>query len=65
MEVNEITNEATLTLINNMRKLINNETYSDVVFVLEGKKIFAHRAILLAQCEHFRAMFSNGMKEST
>jgi hypothetical protein len=49
----------------NMRKIINNPTFSDVVFMVEGKAIYAHKAILSAQCEHFRAMFMNGMKESS
>jgi hypothetical protein len=48
-----------------MRKIINNSTFSDVVFLVEGKPIYAHKAILSAQCEHFRAMFNNGMKESS
>ena len=46
MEVNEITSESTQALIFNMRKIINKDIYSDVVFVVEAKKIFAHKAIL-------------------
>lgn len=65
MEVNEITTEATHNLITNMKKIMNQDIFADVVFQVEGKKIFGHKAILLAQCEHFRAMFSNGMKESS
>ena len=53
MEVNEITTESTQSLITNMRKLINKDIFSDVIFQVEGKKLFAHKAILLAQCEHF------------
>lgn len=64
MEVNEINNEATQTLIFNMKKLINRDVYADVVFLVEGKKIFAHKAILQAQCDFFRSMFTNGMKET-
>ena len=64
LEENEINNEAVNNLINNMRKLINNSTFADVVFSVEGKQIYAHKAILSAQCEHFRAMFTNGMRES-
>lgn len=47
-----------------LRSLINNSEFSDVTFVLEGKPIYAHRALLAARSEHFRAMFSSGMKES-
>jgi len=48
MEVNEITTESTQTLITNMRKIINKDLHSDVVFLVENKKIFAHKAILFA-----------------
>ena len=48
-----------------MRTLINNQTFSDVVFIVESKPIYAHKAILAAQCDHFKSMFLNGMKEST
>ena len=65
MEVNEITHEATSSLIENMRKIINKDIFSDVIFEVEGKQIYAHKAILVAQCEHFKAMFTSGMKEST
>jgi hypothetical protein len=65
MEVNEITNEATNTLIKNMRRILNKDVFSDVIFEVEGKTIHAHKAILVSQCEHFKAMFTSGMKEST
>ena len=65
MEVNEITHEATNSLIENMRKIINQDSFSDVVFEVEEKLIYAHKAILVAQCDHFKAMFTSGMKEST
>ena len=32
--------------------------------MVEDKPIFAHKAILATQSEHFRAMFTGGMKES-
>ena len=37
LEENEINNEAVSNLITNMRKIINNPTFSDVVFNVEGK----------------------------
>jgi len=48
-----------------MRTIINNPTFADVVFLVESKPIYGHKAILSAQCEHFRGMFMNGMKETT
>jgi hypothetical protein len=37
LEENEINNEAVSNLITNMRKIINNPTFADVVFMIEGK----------------------------
>merc|ERR1711920_726577 len=39
---------------------LNSPDFSDITFVVEGKRIYAHKAILVAQCEHFHAMFSGG-----
>jgi hypothetical protein len=48
LEENEINNEAVNSLITNMRKIINNSTFSDIVFLVENKPIYAHKAILSA-----------------
>jgi hypothetical protein len=48
LEENEINNEAVNSLITNMRKIINNSNFSDIVFIVEGKPIYAHKAILSA-----------------
>ena len=45
-------------------QLLNNPEFADVTFVVQGKQIYAHRAVLVAQCPHFKALFSAGMKES-
>jgi len=45
-------------------KMINSDRFSDVCFKVEGRDVFAHRAFLAARCDHFRAMFESGMKES-
>ncbi|XP_065346580.1 RCC1 and BTB domain-containing protein 1-like [Cloeon dipterum] len=37
---------------------------ADVVFVVEGKKIHAHKAILILQCAVFETMFQGDWKES-
>ena len=51
-------------LAEDYRKMVNNETFSDVEFLVDGKTIYAHKVILSARCDYFRAMFQHSMKES-
>ncbi|CAF93746.1 unnamed protein product [Tetraodon nigroviridis] len=44
--------------------LVQGEEYSDVTFIVEGKRFPAHRVILAARCHYFRALLYGGMKES-
>lgn len=41
-----------------------NPLYSDIVLVVDGQEIVAHRCIL-ARCGYFRAMFTGQLKEAT
>jgi len=51
-------------LKSNLESFVNNELYSDISFLVQGEKFFAHKIILASGSEHFRAMFRSGMKES-
>ncbi|KAE8600233.1 hypothetical protein XENTR_v10013142 [Xenopus tropicalis] len=51
-------------LSENVGALINGEEYSDVTFVVEKKRFPAHRVILAARCQYFRALLYGGMRES-
>ncbi|KAL6487916.1 hypothetical protein MHYP_G00045420 [Metynnis hypsauchen] len=44
--------------------LVPSEEYSDVTFVVEEKRFPAHRVILAARCQYFRALLYGGMRES-
>ncbi|XP_041044496.1 BTB/POZ domain-containing protein 9 [Carcharodon carcharias] len=44
--------------------LIHHEEYSDVTFLVEKKRFPAHRVILAARCQYFRALLYGGMRES-
>jgi RCC1 and BTB domain-containing protein len=55
---------AASSLIDDFDTLVDQDTFSDVTFMVESRPIYAHRAILAARSEHFRAMFSSGMRES-
>ncbi|GMH96456.1 hypothetical protein TrVE_jg10141 [Triparma verrucosa] len=48
----------------NLRNHYNNEQFSDVTFLVEGKKVFAHRLILASTSDFFKAMFGGQFKES-
>ncbi|KAK4767277.1 hypothetical protein SAY87_023675 [Trapa incisa] len=42
---------------------VNNLTLSDVTFLVEGRRFYAHRICLLASSDAFRAMFDGGYRE--
>ncbi|XP_057549477.1 ARM REPEAT PROTEIN INTERACTING WITH ABF2-like [Amaranthus tricolor] len=42
---------------------VNNSTLSDVTFLVEGRRFYAHRICLLASSDTFRAMFDGGYRE--
>uniref|UniRef100_A0A7N0SYL5 BTB domain-containing protein n=1 Tax=Kalanchoe fedtschenkoi TaxID=63787 RepID=A0A7N0SYL5_KALFE len=42
---------------------VNSNTLSDVAFLVEGKRFYAHRICLLASSDAFRAMFDGGYRE--
>ena len=42
---------------------VNNQTLSDVTFVIEGRQFFAHRIALLASSDIFRSMFDGHYRE--
>ncbi|XP_060711332.1 BTB/POZ domain-containing protein 9 [Hemiscyllium ocellatum] len=44
--------------------LIHREEYSDVTFLVEKKRFTAHRVILAARCQYFRALLYGGMREA-
>ncbi|KAG9416335.1 hypothetical protein AC1031_000736 [Aphanomyces cochlioides] len=52
------------TYASDMQTLVDQPDFADVVFLVESRRIFGHRAILAARCAHFKAMFSSGMRES-
>jgi hypothetical protein len=52
-------------LVNDMRRLISHSEFSDVSFLVEGKEIYANRAILAVRSDYFKVMlYSGGMRES-
>lgn len=51
------------TLVSEFRALVDNETLSDVTFIVEGKPVYAHKLFLL-RCSYFLALILGDMKES-
>ena len=51
--------------LNDMRGLVNNPDLSDVTFLVDGREIFANKAILAARSDYFHTMlYSSHMRES-
>uniref|UniRef100_A0A6U0SL89 BTB domain-containing protein n=1 Tax=Eucampia antarctica TaxID=49252 RepID=A0A6U0SL89_9STRA len=48
-----------------LRHFTNESKFSDVTFLVEGKRVYGHRLILSTVSDCFRAMFTTGFKEST
>eukprot|EP00171_Calliarthron_tuberculosum_P009693 IDg9693t1 len=46
-------------------RLLNNELFSDVRFIVEGQTVYGHRAILYSRSDYFRTMFDAQMRESS
>ena len=44
--------------------LFNQSDYSDIQLVVESEQFYAHRIILAARSEYFRALLFGGLKES-
>jgi hypothetical protein len=48
---------------NDFRYLYNHKLFVDITFIIEGQKVTAHKCVLAARCEKFRAMLQNSFKE--
>ena len=45
-------------------KLFNQSDFSDVELLVESERFYAHRIILAARAEYFRALLYGGLRES-
>ena len=62
----EVIQPSSMSLLSrSLGRFCNDEEFSDVEFLVEGRVIHAHRVILSMLSERFRAMFSSGFIEST
>lgn len=52
------------SLSDNLGELVENSEYSDITLVVENKKFPAHKVILAARSDYFRALLFGGMMES-
>jgi len=51
------------SIIQDLRALVDEETLSDVTFIVEGTPVYAHK-LMLMRCSYFRALLLGEMKES-
>merc|ERR1719188_1647575 len=47
-----------------MSEYMNKQQFSDVVFVVEGRRLYAHRVLLTLFSDYFRRAFACGMRET-
>jgi len=47
-----------------MSEYLNREQFSDVVFLVEGRRLYAHRILLTLFSDYFRRAFASGMRET-
>ena len=52
------------SLFHDLRKLFSDASNADVTIVVEGKTFMAHKALLQARSDYFRALFESRMEES-
>ncbi|CAI5745069.1 unnamed protein product [Peronospora destructor] len=57
--------KGTGTLSADLRTMLNNPTRSDVTFLVEGRRFFAHSCILVARCEPLEKMLDGRMKDGS
>jgi len=56
---------ASLTLVERrLRHFFNDEEFSDVTFVVQDRKVYAHKMVLSMVSNYFRTMFTSGFRES-
>lgn len=56
--------DAKARILEGLLEHINQPEFSDVTFIVEGKKYFAHKLVLSLISDHFRSMFKSGMVEA-
>lgn len=45
-------------------KMFNNQLLSDIIFIVEGKPLYAHKIILASRSEYFSKWFASGTQEA-
>lgn len=60
----DFTDNSKQKLMFKIRDLVNRPEFSDVTFLVEGKKFYAHKIIISQLSNKFQTMFSAGMMES-
>ncbi|TMW66068.1 hypothetical protein Poli38472_003833 [Pythium oligandrum] len=58
------TTSPTLVLQQALRDFVNNEEFSDISFLVEGRIVYAHKIILTLLSDRFRSMFTGGFREA-
>lgn len=54
---------APTALVSDFQRLVNNPELADVQFLVEGKIVYGHKAVLCIRSDYFRVMLCGGMRE--
>jgi hypothetical protein len=60
----EFDNQGKNRLMQGIATMVNNPLHSDVTFIVQDRKFYAHKIIVSVLSEKYRAMFNGGLKES-
>ena len=51
------------TIISDLKRFVNNDMLSDIAFIVDGRKVYAHK-LLCSRCLYFHNMFTGEYRES-
>ena len=60
-----ISNHGSTRVSESLKLAFNDQSTSDIAFVIEGQYIYAHRAVLKIRCDYFKSMFQSHWDENS
>lgn len=64
VDIGELKPTEFVPLQKDILKMLDEKDYSDITLVVDGREIYAHRAVLSSRSTYFKGMFSHEFKEA-